>query len=48
MSNERYVFASKINDLERDIDYSELLKGILKEVEFENRQYGKSVLSDYI
>lgn len=46
--DEKYIFTSKISDLEKDFDYSDILKNILKEVEQENRRLGKSILLNYI
>lgn len=48
LNNEQYMFACKMPDLDRDLDYSDLLKNLLKEVKLENRRYGKSILSNYI
>ena len=48
LNNEQYMFACKMPELDQDLDYSDLLKNLLKEVDMENRRYGKSIFSDYI
>ena len=48
LCDEKYIFTSKIADIEKDFDYSDILKNILKEVERENRRLGKSILLNYI
>jgi hypothetical protein len=35
-------------ELDKDLDYPEVLKNLLKEIKSENRRRGKSILSDYI
>lgn len=48
LSGDRYVFTSQITELDKDLDYSEVLKKLLKEVKSENRRRGKSILLDYL
>ncbi len=48
LSGERYIFTAQIAEMDKDIDYSEVLKKLLKEIGSENRRRGQSILLDYI
>lgn len=48
LNNDTYTFSNKIPSIDKDIDYSDLLDKLLKEIELENRRCGRSILSDYI
>ena len=47
LSGERYIFTAKIAEMDKDLDYSEVLKKLLKEIGSENRRRGQSILLDY-
>lgn len=48
LSGERYIFTAQIAKMDKDLDYSEVLKKLLKEIRSENRRRGQSILLDYI
>lgn len=48
LSGEKYIFTAQITDLDKDLDYSEVLDKLLKEVKSESRRRGKSILLDYL
>ena len=48
LSGERYIFTVQVAEMDKDLDYSEVLKNLLKEIRSENRRRGKSILLDYI
>lgn len=48
LSGERYIFTTQITDLDKDLDYSEVLEKLLKEVKSESRRRGQSILLDYL
>ena len=48
LSGERYIFTAQVAEMDKDLDYSEVLKNLLKEIRSENRRRGKSILLDYI
>lgn len=48
LSGERYIFTAQVAEMDKDLDYSEVLKNLLKEIRSENHRRGKSILLDYI
>lgn len=48
LSGEGYIFTAQIVEMEKDLDYAEVLKKLLEEIVRENRRKGRSILSDYI
>lgn len=48
LKNDNIEFIKKIDNYKEDISYSKLTDRILKEIEFKNKQYGKSVLENLI
>lgn len=48
LNREYYSFTRKVELLDNDLDYSDILKNLLKKIEEENRRRGKSILLDYI
>ncbi|MCM1045944.1 MAG: YaaC family protein [Candidatus Gastranaerophilales bacterium] len=48
LTGENYIFTTHIAEQDKDLDYSEILKNLLKEIDEENRRCGKSILWPYI
>lgn len=48
LNQEHYSFTRKVELLENDLDYSDILKNLLKKIDEENHRRGKSILLEYI
>ena len=48
LNREEYSFTRKVELLDNNLDYSDILKNLLKKIKEENCRLGKSILADYI